>query len=168
MYLATAKIVGGFKDQTRSNDRLPNVDLKEVDIKALNAFKLWEYDLERKVDWDWTFASRYCVRYPKAFDLSVWNGNSLLSLTLGRPMFKGTSIRMDFIERNPQYTIYSGELFGVSQLPYETFGRLIGVQSIRLVEPMNAKLISYYASKNGGFKLFPAKQGNPHYLEKQR
>ncbi len=49
MYLATAKIFGRFKDQTRSNDRLPNVDLKEVDIKALNAFKLWEYDLERKV-----------------------------------------------------------------------------------------------------------------------
>ena len=84
----------------------------------------------------------------------------------GRPTFRGASIRMDFIERNPAHSIYAGELFGVSQLAYETYGRLIGAQTIRLVEPMNKKLISYYTSRDCGFKLFPAKQGNPHYLEK--
>lgn len=146
---------------------LKKLRLDGIDSKAITAFKAWQYDPERKVDWDWTFASRYCLRYPKAFDLSVWGGNTLLSLTLGRPTYKGTSIRMDFIEKTPRLTIYSGELFGVSQLAYETYGRLIGAESIRLVEPMNQKLIAYYTSKDGGFKLCPAKQGNPHYLEKR-
>jgi len=74
---------------------------------------------------------------------------------------------MDFIEKTSGLTMYSGELFGVSQLAYETYDRLIGAESIRLVDPMNQKLITYYTSKDGGLKLFPAKQGNPHYLEKK-
>ena len=146
---------------------LKNLTLGGVDLKAITAFRLWQYDSERKVDWDWTFASRYCAKYPKAFDLSVWSGNTLLSLTLGRPTYRGTSIRMDFIEKTPGLTTYSGEIFGVSQLAYETYGRLIGAESIRLIEPMNKKLITYYTSKDRGFRLIPAKQGNPHYLEKK-
>ena len=146
---------------------LKSLVLNGIDLKAITAFRTWQNDPERRVDWDWTFASRYCAKYPKAFDLSVWSGNTLLSLTLGRPTYRGTSIRMDFIEKTSGLTMYSGELFGVSQLAYETYGRLIGAKSIRLVEPMNQKLITYYTSKDGGFKLFPAKQGNPHYLEKK-
>jgi hypothetical protein len=172
-HLSTIRKYDYYREQAReiAKNALPlhlkRLKLAGIDSRALTAFKIWQGDKERKVDWDWVFATRYCIRYPKAFDLSVWAGNTLLSLTLGRPTYKGTSIRMDFLERIPKDTIYSGELFGVSQLAYETYGRLIGAQTIRIIEPLNHKLITYYTSKDGGFKLFPARQGNPHYLEKQ-
>jgi hypothetical protein len=146
---------------------LKRLTLEKIDHRALTAFRTWRDLPERKVNWDWTFASRYCVRHPKAFDLSVWNGNTLLSLTLGRPTYKGASIRMDFIESLPKHTIYTGQLFSVSQLAYQTYGRLIGAEYIRIIEPMNEKLIQFYTSEDVGFSLMPAKQGNPHYLVKK-
>jgi len=151
-----------------SEESLPNhlkgkLKLKGVDRAALTAFSVWQKMPERKVDWDWNFASRYCFRYPKAFDLSVWHGNSLCSLSLGRPTFKGTEMRLDFIEKVPATNIFSGDMFRVSLLAYETYGDLIGAKRIRIMEPMNDKLIGYYMS-HGGFSYVGPKQGNPHYL----
>lgn len=162
-----------IRDDARkaAKDSLPShlrtLELAKVDAKAITAFRIWEDDSSRKVDWDWAFAARYSARYPKSFDLSVWAGNKLLSLTLGRPTFKGTSMRMDFIERSPRHSIYSGELFSVSLLAYETYARLIGADFVRIVEPANEKLVRYYTSKDCGFKLMPPKQGNPQYLVKK-
>ncbi len=151
-----------------AHDALPKylkgkLQLKGVDFAALNAFSVWRLAPERKVDWDWNFASRYCIRYPKSFDLSVWHGNSLCSMSLGRPTFKGTEMRLDFIEKSPGLGLFSREMFGVSLLAYETYGVLIGADKIRIMEPANKKLIEYYTS-HGGFSFVPAKQGNPHYL----
>ena len=151
-----------------SEDSLPQhlkgkLKLKGVDRSALAAFSVWQNLPERKLDWDWNFASRYCFRYPKAFDLSVWHGNTLCSLTLGRPTYKGTEMRLDFIEKTPTISVFSGEMFRVSLLAYETYGDLIGAKKIRIMEPMNNKLINFYMSY-GGFSFVGPKQGNPHYL----
>jgi hypothetical protein len=140
--------------------------LKGVDRAALTAFSVWQEVPERKVDWDWNFADRYCFRYPKAFDLSVWHGNSLCSLSLGRPTFKGTEMRLDFIEKTPVISLFSGDMFRVSLLAYETYGDLIGARKIRIMEPTNSKLISYYMS-HGGFSYVTSKKGNPHYLVRE-
>ena len=141
--------------------------LEGVDQKALVAFKTWQSVSERTVNWDWNFATVYCRRYPKAFDLSVWYGNTLCSLTLGRPTYKGTSMRMDFIEKSPINCPISGDIFAISLLAYENYGRLIGAEYLRLIEPMNDKLIKYYTSVDVGFSYRKAKQGNPHYLVKK-
>jgi len=90
----------------------------------------------------------------------------LQSLSLGRPTCNGTSIRLDFIEKTSTKSIFSGQLFGISQLAFETYGNLIGASSIRLFEPMNKKIISYYTSQDGGFVYVPSSKGIPHYLEK--
>lgn len=140
--------------------------LKSVDRVALAAFSVWQNMPERKVDWDWNFASRYSFRYPKAFDLSVWHGNSLCSLSLGRPTFKGTEMRLDFIEKTPVNSVFSGDMFRVSLLSYEIYGDLIGAKKIRIMEPTNNKLIGYYMS-HGGFSYVGPKQGNPHYLVRE-
>ena len=156
------------RDIAHSNlpSHLKKLELSKVDAKAVTNFRLWEDDPERKVDWDWSFAARYTKRYPKAFDLSVWSGNKLLSLTLGRPTYKGTSMRMDFIERSPKHRLYASELFPISLVAYETYASLIGAEFIRIMNPMNDKLISYYTSKDGGFRLTPTKKGNSQYLVK--
>lgn len=76
-------------------------------------------------------------------------------------------MRLDFIERAPKQSVYAGYIFTVSQIAYEAYGRLIGAEFIRIVEPVNQKLINYYTSQDVGFKLMPARQGNPHYLVKK-
>lgn len=139
------------------------LELKGVDQSALAAFSIWQNMPERKVDWDWNFASRYCFRYPKAFDLSVWHGYSLCSLTLGSPTFKGAEMRLDFIEKTPLNCLFSGDMFRVSLLAYETYGSIIGANKIRIMEPTNKKLVDYHTS-HGGFTYVGPRQGNPHYL----
>lgn len=143
------------------------LSLSGISIKELNAFKTWQDHEDRKVSWDWQFANRYKDVHPKAFDLSVWHGNNLQSLSLGRPTCHGNSIRLDFIERVPGFSVFAGELFAISQVAFETYGRLIGADFIRVMEPINAKLIKYYTSKDVGFDLVKASKGNPHYMVKK-
>lgn len=137
-----------------------------IDHKALVAAKAWESMEERSVAWDWSFSSRYKALWPKAFDMSVWFGNTLCSLTLGRPTYKGTDIRLDFIERCPRNFPHAGEMFRVSLLAYETYGALIGANKIRIMRPMNERLIRYYMS-HGGFDYVQSKRGQPHYLVRE-
>ena len=137
--------------------------LSGIDHKALNAFTAWRNMAERKVEWDWEFSRGYKVFYPKAFDLSVWQGNRLSSLSIGRPTYHGTEMRHDFVERAPKNCLYAGEMFSVSLLAYETYADLIGARKIRIMNPLNDVLVKYYMS-HGGFTLMPAKKGNPRYL----
>ena len=139
--------------------------LAPVDHKAIAAFRSIQTTQARVEDWDWTFASKYCFRYPKAFDLSVWHGNSLCSLSLGRPTYNGTEMRLDFIEKFTNNLLFSGEMFGVSIIAYEAYGKLIGASKLRIMNPTNEKLIKYYSS-HGGFSLKKSLKGNPHYLVK--
>ncbi len=162
-----------LKNQAReiSSDTLPaylkRIRLEEINHKSIVASKLWSLNPDRKVDWDWSFAKTYISKYPKSFDLSVWNQNTLLSLALGRPTYKGTRMRLDFVERSPNTDVYSGQIFTINRLAYETYGRLIGAEFIRIMEPMNEKLISHYLSNDKGFKLVPRKKDVPHYLVKK-
>jgi len=142
------------------------LQLEAVDIKAVSAFNILNSKKDRKVDWDWNFASRYTEVYPKAFDLSVWHGNTLCSLSLGRPTFNGTSMRLDFIEKFNKNHPFSKDMFPITLLAYEAYARVIGAQSLRIMNPLNQKLIEYYSSY-GGFKYEKQKQGNPHYLVKK-
>jgi hypothetical protein len=145
---------------------LKSLKLKAVDNIALIAFKALRKTAQRDVDWDWNFASKYCTRYPKAFDLSVWHGNSLCSLSLGRPTYKGTEMRLDFIEKFTNNPVFSGDMFGVSLIAYEAYAKVIGACQLRIMNPENEKLIKYYSSY-GGFSYKKSYKGNPHYLVKQ-
>lgn len=145
--------------------RLQGLILSGVDNRALSAFRVYDDNEIRLVNWDWTFANRYCKRHPKAFDLSVWHGNSLCSLSLGRPTYHGTEMRLDFVERITENPLYTGEMFGISLIAYEAYGKLIGATKLRLMNPLNEKLIQYYSS-HGGFKYVKGMKGNPHYLVK--
>jgi hypothetical protein len=72
-------------------------------------------------------------------------------------------MRLDFFERLPQSCQYRGEMFTISLLAYEVYGELIGAKKLRIMEPLNDKLIKYYTSQ-GSFEFVDSKKGNPHYL----
>ncbi|MEC8525042.1 MAG: hypothetical protein VXZ24_12470 [Pseudomonadota bacterium] len=159
-----------FREQARdlAYQSLPRhlknaLTLAGIDHKALNAFATWRQMPERQVDWDWEFSRGYKTFYPKAFDLSVWEGNRLSALSLGRPTYHGTEMRLDFVERVPGTCLYAGDMFSISLLAYETYASLIGAKKIRIMNPLNDVLVKYYMS-HGGFTLMPSKKGNPRYL----
>ena len=157
-----------FQARGLAESNLPSHLQKDLTIsnighKEMAAFRTWQGEPERKVDWNWEFAGRYCVKYPKSFDMSVWFGNTLSSLSLGRPTYNGTEIRLDFVERAPKYCPHSGEIFRISLLAFELYGDLIGANKLRIMQPLNDKLIKYYMSY-GGFSFVPSIKGNPHYL----
>ncbi|WP_250462349.1 hypothetical protein [Microbulbifer litoralis] len=144
---------------------LGKICLEPIDHKALAAFRSVDVSQDRLVSWNWNFASRYKIFYPKAFELSVWHGSTLCSLTLGRPTYKGTAVRLDFIERFNKHILFANDMFPISLLAYEAYARLIGATQIRVMDPLNEKLVKYYSS-HGGFEYCRAKQGVPHYLVK--
>ena len=139
------------------------VKLQGIGNSALAAAAHWEDDPARLVSWDWIFANRYTFRYPKAFDLSVWAGNTLCSLSLGRPSYNGKFMRLDYIEKAPSNCPFSSDIVGVTILSYETYATLTGASQFRIIDPINDKVLRSYL-KHGGFSYQKGKQGNPHYL----
>lgn len=168
----TIKKYSEVREQARelAHESLPNhlkqvLSLEAINSKAISAFNILDNTEDRKVDWNWTFASRYCELHPKAFDLSVWFGNSLCSLSLGRPTYNGTEMRLDFVEKFNENQLLTREVFGISLLAYEAYGKLIGASKLRIINPVNEKVINYYKA-HGKFSYVKTLKGNPHYLVK--
>lgn len=118
--------------------------LRTIDAAALEAATTWASSTKRRVDWDWTTGYRdFKFRYPKRFELAVWNGKELASLTLGRPTYHGSALRMDFIESAPDRT---GELkvFPVSLFAVMTYAEVVGASEIRVMHPVNDAVKAYY------------------------
>ncbi len=74
-------------------------------------------------------------------------------------------MRLDFIEKFTKNAVFSSEMFSVSLLAYEAYGKVIGANELRIMNPENDSLIKYYSS-HGGFSYMKAAKGNPHYLVK--
>lgn len=122
------------------------IKLCGIDRKALTAFSEIDKTESREVDWNWNFATTYSQLYPKSFDLSIWYGNNLCSMSIGRPTFTGRGMRLDFIEKFSNTHPFPRLMFPISQVAFEAYGKLIGAQQLRIVKPMNKKLVSYYSS----------------------
>ncbi len=70
------------------------LDFKLINEAALTASKKWALSSERLIDWNWVKGYRtFKFRYPKRFELALWYKNKLVSLSLGRPTYAGTSLR---------------------------------------------------------------------------
>lgn len=176
MQLSHAFAKNKYEDYRRqakeiSSDALPThlkrlSKLSSIDSKALAAASSWDDDPDRHVSWDWVFANRYTFRYPKAFDLAVWVGNTLCSLSLGRPSYNGKFMRLDYLEKAPSNCPFSSDMVGITILAYEAYATLIGAKQFRIIDPINDKVLRSYL-RQGGFSYHKGKQGNPHYLVKE-
>jgi len=82
------------------------VSLTQADNRAYSAFQEWENNSQRIKTWDWpnTYMS-WKLQYPKRFEAVAWKGDKLIGLSLGRPTYAGTGLRLDFIEKAPQCEI---------------------------------------------------------------
>jgi len=119
--------------------------LSEIDSKALAAFRSWESSQTRIKDWDWVEGyNTFRFRYPKRFEMALWETNNLVGLSMGRPTYQGTALRLDVVEASPLDLGERSSIFDSVLVAYGIYARLINAKQIRIMHPVNKSVISYY------------------------
>lgn len=144
------------------------IKLTEITQDALRMICCSDVEIERKVDWNWTFGVRsYRKRYPNRFELALWYNSTLCGLSIGRPSYNGTRVRLDFIERTPiNHNPLIGRVTPITVTAYEVYARLIDATEVRIIKPAE-ELIAYYSSFNYIFVKGTETDMNPSYLFKK-
>lgn len=131
----------------------PGVSLSLVDSRAYQAFKAWESHSRRVKTWDWQGEfTTWKLRYPKRFEAATWKSGKLIGFSLGKPTFRGTGLRLDFIEKSPNC---DEPLLDITYIALLAYSGLIGADHIKIMYPVNKVVRDYYVSK--GF-AYHAKQ----------
>ncbi|GAB1260795.1 hypothetical protein NBRC116495_15020 [Aurantivibrio plasticivorans] len=122
----------------------PSINLKLVDQATYAAFKEWDKQPSRIKDWDWpSTLSQWKTRFPKRFEAAAWKNNKLAGLSLGRPTYAGTGLRLDYIEKAPVTDIRLVETMLVALTAY---GTLLGANHLKIMHPVNEAVRDYYVS----------------------
>jgi len=120
-----------------------NLDFRLIDKTALIESQKWNLSKKRLVNWDWLNSyGGFKFRYPKRFELALWQKNNLTSLSLGRPTYQGTSLRLDFIEGNPDYREI--KVFPLVMAAMTTYAEALGASELRVMNPINDDVKDYY------------------------
>ncbi|QFT57135.1 hypothetical protein [Microbulbifer sp. THAF38] len=123
---------------------LPNLRAALIDQSALLESKRWESSPKRRVEWDWTEGyNAFRYRHPKRFEMALWNNRQLASLSLGRPTYQGTKLRLDFIEGNPG-NAKDIRVFEYTFLAMAGYAEVLGAKELRVMNPINASVRQYY------------------------
>lgn len=122
-----------------------NVRATEIGSDALSASRAWGASTTRIKNWDWVEGySIFRFRYPKRFEMALWESSRLIGLSMGRPTYQGSALRLDYVEASP---IDLGERPAIMEavlLGYAIYARLINAKSIRIMHPVNERVRSYY------------------------
>lgn len=122
----------------------PSIQLKLVDNATYSAFKQWDKQPNRIKDWDWpSTLQEWKMKFPKRFEAAAWKNNKLAGLSLGRPTYAGTGLRLDYIEKAPVTDIRLVETMLVALTAY---GTLLGANHLKIMHPVNAAVRDYYVS----------------------
>lgn len=122
-----------------------NLEFRTITPEALNATKLWEKSVSRRVDWDWIDGySSFKFRYPKRFEVAIWHNNRLISISMGRPTYQGSALRLDFVEAMPRDLGDRPPVFDEVLVAYAIYARMINAKQIRIMHPINDAVKTYY------------------------
>ena len=144
-----------------------NIKLTEISQRALIYSKAWAADINRKVDWPWAEGYKsYAFRYPNRFELATWYGSALVGLSLGRPSYAGTRLRLEFIEANPSSNPLKGRIVPITISAAELYANIIGASELRIIDPIDKKLIEYYSSFGYRYCDGHSERNQKHYLVK--
>jgi hypothetical protein len=129
----------------------PDIRLTLVDHATYAAFRQWDRQPNRIKDWDWpSTLMEWKLRFPKRFEAAAWKSNKLAGLSLGRPTYAGTGLRLDYIEKAPVTEIRLVETMLVALTTYAT---LLGANHLKIMHPVNEAVRDYYVSF--GFTYIP-------------
>lgn len=114
---------------------------------ALSATINWQRSFNRRVNWDWLSGySAFKFRYPKRFEIAIWYEGRLISISMGRPTYNGTSLRLDFVEASPRELGERPAVFSEVLIAYGIYARMLNAKQIRIMNPVNADVRKYYES----------------------
>lgn len=124
-----------------------DIRLRTFDQAALTASRLWSRSTTRRVDWDWFEGySSFKFRHPKRFEMAIWSKNKLVSLSLGRPTYSGSAMRLDFVESMPFDLGDRPKTFRVVTASLQVYAEMLGAREIRIMSPINEAVKEYYSS----------------------
>lgn len=119
-----------------------SLELRLIDQKALSKASGWSLLPGRKVDWEWNNYYDFKLRYPKRFELALWHRSDLVSLSLGRPTYNATGLRLDFIEKNPR--VEDIKVFQITLAAMNVYADALGATELRIMNPINDEVKKYY------------------------
>lgn len=125
-------------------DSISNLEFRLIDQEALSRAESWKASPNRKVDWEWDNYASFKMSYPKRFELALWHNSHLASLTLGRPTYNATGLRLDFIEKNPEYSDI--KVFQITLAAMNVYADALGAKELRIMNPINEEVKKYYES----------------------
>ena len=119
--------------------------LSKINEQALLQADQWYKSQIRKHDWDWVKNYQtYRVRYPKRFEVALWEDSKLAALSLGRPTYAGTGLRLDIVEAMPRDLGERSSVFDKIILAYEVYARMLNANHIRIMNPVNDQVKALY------------------------
>jgi hypothetical protein len=128
------------------NSSQPGLKARLIEQTALAQSISWGSSRKRRVDWDWVQAyGAFKFRHPKRFEMALWHSSVLVSLSLGRPTYRGTKLRLDFIEGNPDKPV-GVKVFQATFLAMVGYAHALGADELRVMNPINADVRRYYES----------------------
>jgi hypothetical protein len=132
-----------------------SVRLTEIDLPSILASTEWGSSSARRVDWNWKAGSEtYAWRNPKRFEIAIWYQHAFLcGLSIGRPTWSGNKLRLDFIEASPKITPLSGLVTDITIAAAEAYADAIGAVQIRIMNPINEKVLEHYLAPQRGFSF---------------
>ncbi len=123
-------------------DSIQGLNFKLIDNLALSEAKKWEESDYRRATWDWSNYAAFKMRYPKRFELALWHNNHLASLSAGRPTYNAMGLRLDFIEKNPDYIDI--KVFQITLATMNVYADALGANELRVMHPVNNEVKHYY------------------------
>jgi hypothetical protein len=128
-----------------SNSGEPVITLTEINSQALSDSLAWNSSALRIKDWDWLEGySVFKFRYPKRFEMALWESGKLIGLSMGRPTYQGTALRLDVVEASPSDLGKRSGIFESVLLGYGIYARMINAKQIRIMHPVNDNVKNYY------------------------
>ena len=125
-------------------DKRQRVKASLINHSALKQSESWKLSPNRMVDWDWVEGyNTFKYRNPKRFELALWHGKSLVSLSLGRPTYRGSKMRLDFLEGNPDKP-KDVKVFEPNLIALIAYADILDADEVRLMNPINDIVRSYY------------------------
>ncbi|HEX5794035.1 MAG TPA: hypothetical protein VFY01_12215 [Rheinheimera sp.] len=138
------------------------VNLNEINALALAQAQQWEYNANRHEDASWSWRkgfSHYAQQHPKRFELAIWFAKvQLCGLSIGKPTYSGSKLRLDFIEGAPGKHPLKGKVVELTIAAAEAYADSIGAEQIRIMRPVSAEVVRYY--EKHGFTYFSGKSSN--------
>lgn len=114
---------------------------------ALTETANWGKSPNRRVDWDWISGyAAFKFRYPKRFETAIWFRDKLINISMGRPTYNGSSLRLDFVEASPKDLGERPSVFNEVLVAYGIYARMINAKQIRIMNPINTEVKEYYES----------------------